>query len=143
MFLYIEPFDFPVLWLFTLSRKSGISRLENYEIHWPCTVLSNPVAPQCQCFSDTCSSTAFQNGGKTKQAFLLSTKKSRQLKILVLSFLTLSNFNTFYYLNTWVVYLLFIKCLHVKLTFCYWAGLSHIIWWFTPVWGAVVVFCWL
>lgn len=43
-------------------ESQRISRLEHEAVHRPCTVFRDPASPQCQQhFSETCSSTAFQN----------------------------------------------------------------------------------
>lgn len=98
-------------------ESQRLSRLENYEeVRWPCTVFRDPITPRCQRFSDACSPAAFQKQeGGERNEFFPSTKTFRQLKTLVLSFLTCPNFNTSHHLNTCVELLLCIKppCLHV------------------------------
>lgn len=154
---YIEPCwlssPLTLCWKVESQRRS---RLENYkEAPWPRTVFRDPVAPQCQRFSDTCSSAAFQKqeGGGRENCCFPSAKIFRQLKTLVLSFLTCPNFNFPLFEHTRVEHLLCIKppCLLVKLTFCREAGVSLSDSWMIHMRsrtlgrgaGAVVVFRWL
>lgn len=126
-FFILNPFDFPVLWLFTFRGKSETLQTGQLRSSLTMHCVQRPVAPSCQCSSNTCSSTAFQSRREEREScFFPATKRARQLKTFVLSFLTFPNSDSFHYLNTRIVPLLFIKppCLYVKLTFCYWAGLS-------------------
>lgn len=128
-FILVSPVTPSVLRFSSLWGRDGmaICRGERVTKKFPLTQHCVLFALWCQC-STSCRRFAVCNIPDRERKNIKissSNKRSRQLKTLVLFFLTVSKLQHFHYLNTRVECLLSIKphCLHVRTDICYWESM--------------------